>query len=244
MSKLVWDAVGDKFYEAGVDRCVLYPVNATGEYTPGVAWNGITSVAENPEGGEPNDQYADNIKYLSIMSAEKLNGSISAFYYPPEWNQCDGNVEISKGFHIGQQDRKPFGLCYRTKLGNDVDGEDHGYMLHFLYGAKASPSERTHETINDSPDAAEFSWSYNTTPVPVTGHKPTASATLASTYVDPDKLAALEAILYGTDADNSDSDNPVAATEPRLPLPDEINAILGGNSAAAYSARMRNTVRM
>lgn len=242
MAKIVWDAVGQKLYKAGVDHTVLYVVSSDGEYTPGVPWNGITSIAENPEGGEPNDQYADNIKYLSIMSTEKLNGSIGALFYPPEWNACDGNVELAKGVTIGQQDRKTFGLCYRTKIGNDVDGEDHGYELHLIYGAKASPSERTHETINDSPDAAEFSWDYNTTPVPVEGHKPTASLTIDSTTVDKEKLAALEAILYGTNADNTDTENPVAATEPRLPLPDEVYQILSGNMAAAYSARMRNTV--
>lgn len=242
MARVIWDKVGEKFYEAGVDHCVLYVVNSDGEYTPGVPWNGITSIAENPEGGEPNDQYADNIKYLSIMSAEKLNGSIGAFHYPPEWNACDGNVELAKGVTIGQQDRKTFGLCYRTKIGNDVDGEDHGYKLHLIYGAKASPSERTHETINDSPDASELSWDYNTTPVPVTDHKPTASMEIDSTQIDKETLKKLEDVLYGTDADNSDSENPVAATEPRLPLPDEIIQLLSGNVAAAYSARMSNTV--
>lgn len=230
MSKLVWDAVGEKMFEAGVDHAVLYPVNMQGEYTPGVAWNGIVSISETPEGAEPQDQYADNIKYLSLMSAEQLGGTIEAFMYPDEWNACDGNAEVSKGVVIGQQTRKSFGLSYRTKIGNDVDGQDHGYKLHLLYGAKVSPSERSYETINDSPEPITFSWEYTTTPIGVTGHQPTALLTIDSTQIDADKLAALEEILYGSD-DTSSAD-------PRLPAPDEIIALLTGGDEEAEIARM------
>lgn len=228
MSKLKWDAPGEKMYEAGVDHAVLYPVNESNEYTPGVAWNGITQISESPEGAEPNKQYADNIPYLTLMSAEELNGSIEALMYPPEWNACDGNVEIAKGAFIGQQNRKTFGLCYRTILGNDVAGEDYGYKLHLIYGAKASPSERTHETINDSPEAGTLSWEFSTTPVNVTGHKPTASVELDSTLVPAEKMAAIEEILYGKDPTTEGGDDGVA---PRLPLPDEVATILAGASA-------------
>lgn len=229
MSKIVWDATGEKKFEAGVDHVVLYPVDSKGEYTPGVAWNGITSVSETPEGAEPNSQYADNIKYLTLMSAEELNGTIEAFTYPNEWALCDGSAEIATGIMIGQQSRKTFGLCYRTKIGNDVDGQDHGYKLHLLYGAVASPSERSYETINDSPDAIGFSWDYTTTPVPVTGHSMTALVTIDSTLVDADKLAALEEIVYGSED-----------TDPRLPLPDEIAALMTGGNAE--EARMYSMV--
>lgn len=235
MAKLVWDATGEKLFEAGVDHAVLYPVNQDGEYTPGVAWNGITQISETPEGAEPENQYADNIKYLSLMSAEELNGTIEAFMYPDEWSVCDGSAELTKGVMIGQQNRKAFGLSYRTKIGNDVDGQDHGYKLHLLYGAKASPSERTYETINDSPEPITFSWEYTTTPVNVTGHQPTALVTIDSTKVNATKLAALEAILYGSD--DADSD------DPRLPLPDEVMALLTGTEAEAVAARASYTVR-
>lgn len=235
MAKLVWDATGEKLFEAGVDHAVLYPVNQDGEYTPGVAWNGITQISETPEGAEPENQYADNIKYLSLMSAEELNGTIEAFMYPDEWSVCDGSAELTKGVMIGQQNRKAFGLSYRTKIGNDVDGQDHGYKLHLLYGAKASPSERTYETINDSPEPITFSWEYTTTPVNVTGHQPTALVTIDSTKVNATKLAALEAILYGSDDTDSD--------DPRLPLPDEVMALLTGTEAEAVAARASYTVR-
>lgn len=235
MAKLVWDATGEKLFEAGVDHAVLYPISANGEYTPGVAWNGITQISETPEGAEPQNQYADNIKYLSLMSAEELNGTIEAYMYPDEWNLCDGSAELTKGVMIGQQNRKAFGLSYRTKIGNDVDDLDHGYKLHLLYGAKASPSERTYETINDSPEPITFSWEYTTTPVNVTDHQPTALLTIDSTKVDPDKLKALEEILYGSDDTDSD--------DPRLPLPDEVLALLKGNAAEATAARMSYTVR-
>lgn len=235
MAKLKWDATGEKLFETGVDHAVLYPVNDSGEYSPGVAWNGITQVSETPDGAEPQNQYADNIKYLSLMSAEELNGTIEAYTYPDEWNLCDGNAELAKGVIIGQQARKTFGLCYRTKIGNDVDGQDHGYKLHLLYGAKASPSERTYETINDSPEPITFSWEYNTVPVGVTGHNATSLLTIDSTKVDSDKLAALEEILYGSD-DSTDGD-------PRMPLPDEIIALLKGNEAEATAARYNGMVQ-
>lgn len=233
MPRLNWDAPGEKLFEAGVDHAVLYPLNDQGEYKPGVAWNGITQISETPEGAEPQDQYADNIKYLSLMSAEDLKGTIEAYMYPDEWNLCDGNAELAKGVTIGQQNRKAFGLSYRTKLGNDVDGQDHGYKLHLLYGAKASPSERTYETINDSPEPIAFSWDYNTTPVSVTGHQPTALLTINSTLVDPEALTNLENILYGSESGTDD---------PRLPLPDEVVALLKGNEQEAVAARMNSMV--
>lgn len=231
--KVKWDAPGEKLYEAGVDHAVLYPVNDSNEYTPGVAWNGITQISENPEGAEPNKQYADNIPYLTLMSAEQLKGSIEALMYPPEWNACDGNVELSKGVFIGQQNRKTFGLCYRTILGNDVAGENYGYKLHLIYGAKASPSERTHETINDSPEAGSLSWEYTTTPVNVKNHKPTASVEINSTLIDAAKLTALEEILYGKDPTTEGGTDGV---EPRLPLPDEVAAILAGSNESTVQA--------
>lgn len=244
MSRLVWDATGEKKFEAGVDHAVLYPINASGEYRPGVAWNGITQIAESPEGAEPQNQYADNIKYLSLMSAEELNGTIEAYTYPDEWEQCDGSAELTTGVSIGQQERKAFGMSYRTKLGNDVDGQDHGYKLHLLYGAKASPSERTYETINDSPEPISFSWEYTTTPVNVEGHKPTALVTIDSTKVDTAALARLEDVLYGTDAAGAeDTEVGGVGGEPRLPLPDEVVAILTGDNARAMSARRAGMVR-
>lgn len=216
MARLVWDTIGERLFETGVDHCALYLYDSDkSQYSPGVAWNGITQVSESPDGAEPNDQYADNIKYLSIRSAEELNGTIEAFMYPDEWNKCDGNVEVIDGVIIGQQNRQQFGLCYRTVLGNDLKGIDYGYKLHLLYGATASPSERTYETVNDSPEANTLSWDYNTTPVPVTGYKPTALITIDSTKVDPEKLQALEKILYGDEE------------EPRMPMPDEVLQILG-----------------
>lgn len=232
MSKLVWDATGEKLFETGVDHCVLYPLDNKGEYTPGVAWNGITQIAESPDGAEPENQYADNIKYLTLRSAEELNGTIEAFMYPDEWAVCDGSAEVIPGVMIGQQARKTFGLCYRTKIGNDVDGQDHGYKLHMLYGASASPSERTYETINDSPEPITFSWEYTTTPVGVDGYEATSLLTIDSTKVDSTTLSSLLEILYGSE----DSD-------PRLPLPDELIALLKGNSEEATMARESYKVR-
>lgn len=238
MPKIVWDSVGEKKYEGGVDHVALYPLNSeTGEYTPGVPWNGVTSVSETPEGAEPESQYADNIKYLTILSAEELNGSIEAFAYPKEWAICDGSVELSPGVTIGQQARKTFGLSYRTKIGNDIDGQNHGYKLHLLYGAVASPSERTYETFNESPEAMTMSWDYTATPVPVTGQSPTALLTIDSTLVDAEKLAALEEILYGKDATTEGGNDGVAA---RLPLPDEVAGILAGASEVDLQAMRDN----
>ena len=215
MSKIVWDAVGDHIFETGVRNGVLYLKDAQGAYNTGVAWNGLTSVSESPEGAEPTDLYADDIKYLSLMSAENFKATIEAYTYPVEFEECDGSATIAKGVVIGQQSRKPFGLCYRTAIGNDTDGNEHGYKLHIVYGCQASPSEKQYSTINDSPDAVTFSWEVSTTPVNVNGKKPTATLIIDSTKADKAKLTALEAILYGAES-----------TEPRLPLPDEIATLM------------------
>ncbi len=219
MSKLVWDKTGERLYETGVDHGVLYPVQAGGVYNKGVAWNGLISVTESPSGAEASPIYADNIKYLNLMSAEEFGATIEAYMYPDEFAECDGSAEIASGVSIGQQSRKTFGLCYRTVIGNDVDSNEHGYKLHMIYGALAAPSEKGYQTINDSPEAITFSWELSTTPVNVEGFKPTASLTLDSTKADPSKLAALEKILYG------DTD-----VEPRLPLPDEIATLMGAGA--------------
>jgi hypothetical protein len=210
MSKIVWDATGERNFETGVRQCVLY-VQQAGAYPKGVAWNGITAVTESPSGAESTPLYADDIKYLNLVSAEEFGATIEAYTYPDEFKECNGEAELVAGINIGQQYRKTFGVCYRTTIGNDVDGNNHGYKLHIIYGAQAAPSEKSYSTINDSPEAITFSWEVTTTPVNVTGHKPTASITIDSTKVDADKLAALEAILYGDDE-----------AEARLPLPDEI----------------------
>lgn len=218
MPKLVWDKTGERLYETGVDHGVLYPVQAGGVYNKGVAWNGLISVTESPSGAEASPIYADNIKYLNLMSAEEFGATIEAYMYPDEFAECDGSAEIANGVSIGQQSRKTFGLCYRTVIGNDVDSNEHGYKLHMIYGALAAPSEKGYQTINDSPEAITFSWELSTTPVNVEGFKPTASLTIDSTKADPSKLAALEKILYG-------DTNP--ETEARLPLPDEIATLMG-----------------
>lgn len=215
MSKLVWDQSGQRFYETGVDRGVLY-VQEKGLYSKGVVWNGLVSVTESPSGAEATAVYADNIKYLNLVSAEEFGASIEAYTYPDEFAQCDGSAEIATGVMIGQQARKAFGLCYRTLIGNDVDGTDHGYKIHIIYGALAAPSEKAYSTVNDSPEAMTLSWELTTTPVSVAGFKPTACVTIDSTKVDAEKLAALEAILYGSDDE-----------EARLPLPDEIVTLIG-----------------
>lgn len=215
MSKLVWDNTGERLYETGVKQGVLYPQAAGGTYPKGVAWNGLTNITESPSGAEATALYADDIKYLNLVSAEELGGTIEAYTYPDEFAECDGSVALTEGVFIGQQDRKTFGLCYRTTLGNDVDSNGHGYKLHLIYGALAAPSEKAYATINDSPEAITFSWEFKTTPVNVTGHKPTASLILDSTKVSETKMAALEKVLYG------DGD-----TEARLPLPDEVVQIL------------------
>ena len=215
MSTIVWDAIGEHTFETGVRNGVLYLQGAEGTYNKGVAWNGLTSVSESPEGAEATDLYADDIKYLTLMSAENFKATIEAYTYPVEFEECDGSATIAKGVVIGQQPRKPFGLCYRTAIGNDTDGNEHGYKLHIVYGCQASPSEKQYSTINDSPEAITFSWEVNTTPVNVNGKKPTATLIIDSTKADKAKLTALEAILYGSEQD-----------EPRLPLPDEIAALM------------------
>lgn len=218
MAKLIWDNTGERFFETGVDHCVLYPIDSNGAYSAGYAWNGITAITESPSGAEATPLYADNIKYLNLIAAEDFGATIEAYTYPDEWAQCDGSVELATGVIAGQQARKTFGLCYRTKLGNDVDGQDHGYKLHLIYGALASPSERAYQTVNDSPEAISFSWTVTTTPVPVTignvTYKPTACITIDSTKVDSTKLGLLEDKLYGTDGNSG--------TTAFLPLPAEV----------------------
>lgn len=223
MSKIVWDKTGERFYETGVDHGVLYPIESDGTYPKGVAWNGLTAVTESPSGAEATAQYADNTKYLNLVSAEEFGATVEAFTYPDEFGECDGSAELIEGVLIGQQSRKVFGLAYRTVVGNDVEGVDHGYKLHLIYGALAAPSEKNFATINDSPEAIAFSWEVTTTPVNVTGHKATASLTIDSTKVTPAKMAAIEEILYGKDAT---TDPVAAAVDPRLPLPDEVVSIL------------------
>ncbi len=215
MSKLVWDQSGKRLYETGVDHGVLYPIQTGGVYSKGVAWNGLTAVTESPSGADVNDIYADNMKYLGLVGAEKFGATVEAYTYPDEFAECDGSVELVKGATIGQQNRKVFGMVYRTVIGNDIDGNEHGYKLHLIYGATAAPSEKAYNTINEDPEAITFSWELSTTPVNVTGHKPTASLTIDSTKTDPTKLAELEKILFGD-----------TETEPRLPLPDEIAQLL------------------
>ena len=217
MSRLVWDKTGERLYETGVKNGVLY-IPASGVYSKGVAWNGLTAVTESPSGAEATALYADDIKYLSLMSTEEFGATIEAYTYPDEFAECDGSADIADGVTIGQQTRKTFGLCYKTTIGNDVDGNGYGYKLHIIYGALASPSEKAYATINDSPEAITFSWEITTTPVNVTGAKPTASLVIDSTKADPTKLAALEDILYGKDGDGG--------VEPRLPLPDEIKTLM------------------
>ena len=217
MAKLVWDKTGDRLYETGVKNGVLY-IPTAGVYSKGVAWNGLTAVTESPSGAEATALYADDTKYLSLMSAEEFGATIEAYTYPDEFAACDGSAELADGVMIGQQKRSIFGLCYKTTIGNDTEGNDHGYKLHIIYGAQAKPSERAYATINDSPEAITFSWEITTTPVNVTGAKPTASLVIDSTKADPSKLAALEDILYGKDGE--------PGNEARLPLPDEIKTLM------------------
>jgi len=224
---LVWDQVGERLYETGVDHGVLYIPDATGDYNTGFAWNGLTTVTESPSGAEATPIYADNIKYLNLISAEEFGATIEAFTYPEEFAQCDGSAVPQPGISVGQQARSTFGLSYRTRVGNDLEGADLGYKLHLVYGAVAAPTEKAYATINDSPEAITFSWEISTTPVAVTGLKPTSVITIDSTVVDPTELAALEAILYGA-----------VATEPSLPLPDEVIALFpGGVTAAAAKTK-------
>ena len=214
MAKLEWDKSGERLFETGVNKGVLYVQEGTA-YPKGVAWNGLTAVTESPSGAEATALYADDIKYLNLTSAEEFGGTIEAYMYPDEFKSCNGEVDLTDGVSIGQQARKPFGFCYRTTIGSDTDGNDHGYKLHLIYGALASVSEKAYATINDSPEAITFSWEFATTPVNVTGHKPTSLLTVDSTKVDSTKLAALEAALYGTDE-----------KEAYLPLPDEVVTLL------------------
>lgn len=218
MSKLVWDNTGERLYETGVSKGVLY-IPTEGVYSKGVAWNGLTAVTESPSGAEATPLYADDIKYLNLMSNEEFGCTIEAYTYPDEFAECDGSASLVNGVYIGQQARKTFGFCYRTVLGNDTENNDHGYKLHLIYGCLAAPSEKSYATINDSPEAITFSWEVSTTPVNVSGHKPTACITIDSTKVQKDKLTELENKLYGTDGDGG------SATEPMLPLPDEIASI-------------------
>nr|DAZ03453.1 MAG TPA: tail tube protein [Caudoviricetes sp.] len=222
--KLVWDKTGEHFYETGVKNGVLYPMSASGTYPKGVAWNGLTAITESPSGAEATALYADDIKYLNLMSNEEFGATVEAYTYPDEFAECDGSASLTEGVYIGQQARKTFGLCYRTTLGNDAKGNDYGYKLHIIYGAMASPSEKAYSTINDSPDAITFSWELSTTPVAVANFKPTASLTIDSTKVDAAKLTALEEILYGKDG--TGEDHTTGAVDPRLPLPDEIATLM------------------
>lgn len=218
MAKLVWDKTGERFYETGVEKGVLYP-QVSGAYPNGVAWNGLTAVTESPSGAEATPLYADNIKYLNLMSNEEFGATVEAYTYPDEFAECDGSAELSEGVRVGQQTRKTFGMSYVTRKGNDTEGTDHGYIIHLIYGALAAPSEKAYATINDSPEAITFSWELSTTPVEVTGMKPTACITIDSTKVDSGKLATLEGKLYGTDEPSGN---------PTLPLPDEIATIFAG----------------
>lgn len=222
MSKLVWDKTGERFYETGVKNGVLY-IPTNGVYSKGVAWNGLTAVTESPSGAEATPLYADDIKYLNLISTEEFGATVEAYTYPDEFAECDGSAELTTGVYIGQQPRKTFGMCYKTTLGNDEDGNTYGYKLHLIYGAKAAPTEKAYATINDSPEAITFSWELTTTPVEVTGAKPTASLTIDSTKVDSDKLKALEEILYGKDGTGPEN---TGAADPRLPLPDEIATLM------------------
>lgn len=224
MSKLVWDQTGEKTYEAGVSNGVIYPVDTDGSYGKGVAWNGLSSVSESPSGAEETKIFADNQKYLSLFSAEDFGATVEAYTYPEEFAICDGSAEITKGAYIGQQTRKSFGLCYKTQFGNDLLGNEYGYKLHIIYGCKASPSEKSYGTINDSPEAITFSWTITTTPVPVEGHSSTASVIIDSTKVaNKDNLKKLEEILYGKDESSVGAGD---GEDPRLPLPAEIVTIL------------------
>ena len=218
MSRITWDDTGKRLYETGVKMGVLYPIQEGGLYSKGVAWNGLITVTESPSGAEATALYADDIKYLNLLSNEEFGATIEAYTYPDEFAECDGSASLATGVMIGQQKRKTFGLCYRTALGNDVEGNDYGYKLHLVYGCLAAPSEKGFSTINDSPDAITFSWEVSTTPVSVTGFKPTSQITIDSTKVNAEKLSALEDILYGKAGDESNG--------PRLPLPNEVATLM------------------
>ena len=225
MSRLTWDNTGERYYETGVKQGVRYPIQADGRYSKGVAWNGLISVTESPSGAEATPLYADDIKYLNLISNEEFGATIEAYTYPDEFYECDGSSALADGVMIGQQKRKTFGLCYRTTVGNDVDGNDYGYKLHLIYGCLAAPSEKGYNSINDSPEAITFSWEVSTTPVSVKGFKPTSQITIDSTKIAEGKkakLTELEDILYGKDGDGG------STTGPRLPLPDEVATLFAG----------------
>ena len=221
--KLTWDDAGQRFFETGVKKGVVYPRNVAGLYPLGVAWNGLTAVTESPSGAEANPIYADDTKYLNLISAEEFSATVEAYTYPDEFAECDGSASLLPGLTIGQQARKSFGLCYRTIIGNDIDNEL-GYKLHLIYGGIAAPSEKAYATVNDSPEAITFSWEVSTTPVEVTGYKPTASLTIDSTQFSAEAMTTLENILYGTEG-----------ADARLPLPDEVYTILGGAAPSALA---------
>lgn len=215
MSKLIWDASGEKNFETGIEQFALFPISAAGKYDHGVAWNGVTSVTESPSGGEATKLYADNINYATLYSAEAFGGTIEAYTYPDEFAECDGSAEMLTGITVGMQERSTFGFAYKTLMGNDTQGTKRGYKLHLVYGAKASPSEKNYQTVNDSPDAISFSWEFTTTPVPVSGKKPTAIITIDSTKVSAAALAAIEDAIYGS-----------TSKDAYLPLPDELTTLV------------------
>lgn len=219
MAELTWDETGERTYETGVDRGVLFLPDESGDYNTGVAWNGLTTVTEAPSGAGATALYADNIKYLNLIAVEEFGGTIAAYTYPDEFGQCDGSAEPHAGVSVGQQPRKLFGMCYRTRKGNDIDGDSHGYKLHLVYGAQAAPSQKAYGSVNNQPAAIDFSWTFTTTPVNVSGLEPTALLVIDSTRVPAADLAALESILYGS-----------GGAEPRLPLPDEVIGLFGGAS--------------
>lgn len=220
--RLEWDKSGERLYETGIEKGVLYPIS-NGQYQTGVAWNGLTAFTESPSGAENTDLYADNIKYLSMQSAETFGGTIEAYMYPDEFAECDGSANVANGVTIGQQTRKGFGFCYRTKVGNDTDGNEHGDKIHIIYGCKCSPSEKNYQTINDSPDAITFSWEVNSTPVNVTNYKPTSCLVIDTTKISEAALTAIEDALYGKNGENA------AATDPKILMPDEVIAIITEN---------------
>lgn len=219
MAKITWDDTGKKIYETGVDRGVLYPIATGTTYGTGVPWNGLTAVNESPSGAESNPQYADNIKYLDLTSAEEFGFTIEAFTYPVEFEECDGSAQLVEGITIGQQTRKMFGFSYRTLVGNDTQGTDYGYKIHLVYGCKASPSEKSRSTVNDSPEAITFSWEITTTPVNVSGHKPTSHLIVDTTVADAGKVTQLETKLYGD----------ASSGTPTLPMPDEVYTMFQGD---------------
>ena len=228
MAKLVWDTTGEHYYSTGVSDVILFVQKSDGTYDTGVAWNGVTSIEENPDGGDANDFYADNIKYLSLRAAENYGATINAYQSPEEFDQCDGIASLLTGVKIGQQVRKPFGLVYKSLLGNDTQGTDYGYELHIIYNATCSPSSKTYETVNDSPEPAELSWEIETVPVNVKGFKPTSTIVVNSTQIDSGKLKTLIDTLYGVNADSSVAPA-IEESDPTLPNPDDIVTLLGGN---------------